>query len=85
MKIDGTRVLVLGGAGLVGTAVCRELFAKRPAEVIIHSRRAEKAEAAREELLAEAASAKLTALSPEQAEYLGIGVDGPYKGETYRY
>jgi adenosylhomocysteinase len=29
--------------------------------------------------------AKLTKLSPEQAEYIGISPDGPYKPETYRY
>ncbi len=28
---------------------------------------------------------RLTALTPEQAEYLGVGVDGPYKPEHYRY
>jgi len=28
---------------------------------------------------------KLTKLSPEQAEYLGISVDGPYKPDHYRY
>jgi adenosylhomocysteinase len=28
---------------------------------------------------------KLTVLSPDQAEYLGISVDGPYKPEHYRY
>ena len=28
---------------------------------------------------------KLTTLSPKQAEYLGVAVDGPYKPETYRY
>jgi adenosylhomocysteinase len=28
---------------------------------------------------------KLTTLSPRQAEYLGVSVDGPYKGEQYRY
>jgi adenosylhomocysteinase len=28
---------------------------------------------------------KLTALSPKQAEYLGVSVDGPYKAEQYRY
>ncbi len=28
---------------------------------------------------------KLTRLTPEQAEYLGIPVDGPYKPEHYRY
>jgi adenosylhomocysteinase len=29
--------------------------------------------------------AKLTKLSPEQAEYIGVPVDGPYKPEHYRY
>src|SRR5271163_2278519 len=28
---------------------------------------------------------KLTTLSPAQAEYLGVAVEGPYKPETYRY
>ncbi|MEM9252262.1 MAG: adenosylhomocysteinase, partial [Planctomycetota bacterium] len=28
---------------------------------------------------------KLTELSPEQAEYIGVEVDGPYKPEHYRY
>lgn len=28
---------------------------------------------------------KLTILSPEQAEYIGVAVDGPYKPEHYRY
>jgi len=29
--------------------------------------------------------AKLTTLTPKQAEYLGVSVDGPYKPEHYRY
>jgi adenosylhomocysteinase len=29
--------------------------------------------------------AKLTRLTPEQAEYLGVPIDGPYKPEHYRY
>jgi len=29
--------------------------------------------------------AKLTKLSPEQAKYIGVPVDGPYKSEMYRY
>jgi len=29
--------------------------------------------------------AKLTQLRPEQAAYIGVAVDGPYKTETYRY
>lgn len=28
---------------------------------------------------------KLTTLSPRQASYIGVPVDGPYKSETYRY
>jgi adenosylhomocysteinase len=28
---------------------------------------------------------KLTQLSTEQADYLGLPVDGPYKPEHYRY
>jgi adenosylhomocysteinase len=29
--------------------------------------------------------AKLTTLKPDQAEYIGVPVDGPYKPDTYRY
>ena len=29
--------------------------------------------------------AKLTKLSQEQADYIGVDVDGPYKPEQYRY
>jgi adenosylhomocysteinase len=29
--------------------------------------------------------ATLTTMSPEQAEYIGVEVNGPYKSETYRY
>jgi adenosylhomocysteinase len=28
---------------------------------------------------------KLTRLTPKQAEYLGVPVEGPYKPEHYRY
>ena len=33
----------------------------------------------------EKVGAKLTALSPEQAEYIGVTVQGPYKPDHYRY
>jgi len=33
----------------------------------------------------DALGAKLTVLSAEQSEYIGIPVEGPYKPETYRY
>jgi adenosylhomocysteinase len=29
--------------------------------------------------------AMLTELTPEQADYIGVAVEGPYKAETYRY
>ena len=29
--------------------------------------------------------AKLTKLTKDQADYIGVPVDGPYKGENYRY
>jgi adenosylhomocysteinase len=29
--------------------------------------------------------AKLTKMSNDQASYIGISADGPYKAETYRY
>jgi adenosylhomocysteinase len=29
--------------------------------------------------------AELTAMTPKQAAYIGVTVDGPYKPETYRY
>jgi adenosylhomocysteinase len=28
---------------------------------------------------------QLTRLTPEQADYIGVPVDGPYKAEHYRY
>ncbi len=33
----------------------------------------------------EALGAKLTELTPEQAAYLGVPVEGPYKADHYRY
>ena len=33
----------------------------------------------------DALGVRLTALSPEQADYIGVPVDGPYKPDTYRY
>jgi adenosylhomocysteinase len=33
----------------------------------------------------DALGVRLTTLTAEQAAYIGVGVDGPYKGESYRY
>jgi NAD(P)-dependent dehydrogenase (short-subunit alcohol dehydrogenase family) len=61
VNIEGRKVLVLGGYGLVGQAVCRELLLRRPREIQIHSLREEESHQAREELAAEAGSCQLTA------------------------
>ncbi len=60
MNIEGSKVLVLGGWGLVGMAVCRELLTRQPREIQIHSLREEEAAEAREELLPEAGDTELT-------------------------
>ena len=33
----------------------------------------------------DALGARLTELSPEQADYIGVPVEGPYKADHYRY
>ena len=53
MHIQDQKVLVLGGSGLVGVAVCREILARSPRELQIHALRLDEAEEAREELLGE--------------------------------
>lgn len=54
MDITGKRVLVLGGWGLVGSAVCRRLFSEKPQAVIVASLRREEAEDACKTYAAEA-------------------------------
>ncbi|HSB89016.1 MAG TPA: hypothetical protein VLD63_03205 [Anaerolineales bacterium] len=46
MEIESKNALVLGGYGLVGTAVCRELLAHRPARLVVASLRRSESEAA---------------------------------------
>lgn len=60
MNVRGRKVLVLGGYGLVGTAVCRELLTKGPREIQIHSLRREESERAVAELGEEAGSTALS-------------------------
>jgi NAD(P)-dependent dehydrogenase (short-subunit alcohol dehydrogenase family) len=50
MDIEGKNVLVLGGAGLVGMAVCREMLELRPACLVLASRRKTRAQGAAETL-----------------------------------
>jgi len=60
LNIENRKILVLGGYGLVGTAVCRELLARRPREIQIHSLRMEESQRAVEELRDEAGATKLS-------------------------
>lgn len=46
MQIKGSRILILGGFGLVGSAVCRKLMEHEPSEIIISSLKKEEAESA---------------------------------------
>lgn len=60
MDIQGSKVLVLGGPGLVGMAVCRELLVRKPREIQIHSLHEEESRQAREELADEAGETELS-------------------------
>lgn len=51
--IEGRRILVLGGGGMVGTAVCRQLLVHKAARVAIAARRETKARQAVDQLSAE--------------------------------
>jgi NAD(P)-dependent dehydrogenase (short-subunit alcohol dehydrogenase family) len=74
LNIEGKKILVLGGYGLVGTAMCRELLPRRPREIQIHSLRPEESEQARTELLEEAGS---TELSLSSGDIFGLERDAP--------
>ena len=63
MNIEGTKVLVLGGYGLVGLAVCRELLEYSPREIQIHSLHQEESEEALKQLEPFANGAKLSTSS----------------------
>ena len=60
MNLDDRRILVLGGPGLVGMAVCRELLLRRPQEIRIHSLRVEESERARTEIAEESGDCALS-------------------------
>src|SRR6185295_11956774 len=69
MNIQNRKVLVLGGYGLVGVAVCRELLVKKPREIQIHSLRLEESEKAKAELTPEAGE---TILSVSAGDIFGL-------------
>ncbi|MEX0890625.1 MAG: short-chain dehydrogenase [Gemmatimonadota bacterium] len=65
MEIQGRRVLLLGGSGLVGMAVARELMAHEPAELVVSALTRAEAEAAAEELRHDEAMRPGTRVDPE--------------------
>ena len=69
MNLENRKILVLGGYGLVGMAVCRELLVRKPREIQIHSLRMEESEKAAEELKPEAGS---TVLSTSAGNIFGL-------------
>jgi hypothetical protein len=60
VNIEGKKVLVLGGYGLVGMAVCRELLDRKPREIQVHSLRREESEEAQKQLLHFAGDTRIT-------------------------
>ena len=65
MEIEGRTVLILGGSGLVGTAVARRLLRYGPKAIVISALRRAEAEAAADEIRTDAARAKGTEIVPE--------------------
>lgn len=59
MDIKGKSVLLLGGWGLVGTAICHKLIEKKPKNIIISSLTKEQAKSACKELAGAAGKVKL--------------------------
>ena len=73
MNIENRKILVLGGYGLVGMAVCRELLVRRPCEIQIHSLRLEESLKAAGELQPEAGD---TVLSTSEGNIFGLVGEG---------
>src|SRR5215212_2787821 len=69
LNLENRKILVLGGYGLVGMAVCRELLVRKPREIQIHSLRLQESQDAADELRPEAGS---TALSVSEGNIFGL-------------
>jgi hypothetical protein len=81
LNVENRKILVLGGYGLVGMAVCRELLQRRPREIQIHSLRIDESERAREELSPESGT---TVLSVSAGDIFGLADGGGSKREKIR-
>ena len=51
MQITGAKILILGGWGLVGSAICRKLMSHNPAKLIVTSLRENEAKEAKEKIV----------------------------------
>ena len=80
VTIEGRKVLILGGGGLVGTAVARELLPRRPREIQLHTLERAEAEEARELLLPEAGE---TTISVSSGDIFGL-VEGGSRRDRIR-
>lgn len=69
MNVENRKILVLGGGGMVGLAVCRELLERRPLEIRIHSLTMAESEEACREL---APLAGNTVLTPSAGDIFGL-------------
>jgi hypothetical protein len=63
LNIEGRKVLVLGGYGLVGMAVCHQLLERRAGEIQVHSLRQEEADSAQQQLQTTKSATKITTSS----------------------
>ncbi|HEX3130952.1 MAG TPA: short-chain dehydrogenase [Thermoanaerobaculia bacterium] len=80
MNIENRKILVLGGAGMVGLAMCRELLERRPREIQIHSLFLSESEEACQELTPLSNGTKLT---PSAGDIFGL-IQGGTKREKIR-
>ena len=69
MNVENRKILVLGGGGMVGLAMCRELVERRPREIQIHSLTLGESEDACREL---APLARGTVLTPSAGDVFGL-------------
>jgi NAD(P)-dependent dehydrogenase (short-subunit alcohol dehydrogenase family) len=80
VEIRGSRVLILGGSGLVGAAICRALLPLRPASLVVSGLTRPEAERAVEELRYPAAAERVELV----AEWGDVFVPGALKDRPRR-
>ncbi len=80
MNVENRKILVLGGGGMVGLAMCRELLERQPREIQIHSLTLAESDDACREL---APLARNTILTPSAGDIFGL-VHGGTRREKIR-